>query len=78
MKFSKTLAVMLLLIAPSSAVDQKSLLLGIAIGVGIYGYQGTRNHVILPVAHAMHRAMHPKQYQRINTKRQPTPRPVQK
>jgi hypothetical protein len=40
-------------------VDGKSLLIGISIGLGVYTYQGTRNHVVLPTVHAIQRAIRP-------------------
>lgn len=43
----------------AAAVDGKSLLIGIGIGLGLYTFQGTRTHVILPVAHAIQRTIRP-------------------
>ena len=37
----------------------KMLLIGISIGLGLAGYQGTRQHVILPTAHAVQRTIRP-------------------
>jgi hypothetical protein len=53
---------MLLIFALSltaSAVDQKSLLLGIGIGLGMSAYQGTRSKVLLPTAHFIQRTVRP-------------------
>jgi hypothetical protein len=53
MPSSKTLAVVLALSSISWAVDGKSLLIGIGIGLGTYV---TRNYVALPVAKATKKA----------------------
>lgn len=41
------------------AVDGKSLLIGISIGLGVYGYQGTRTHVVAPAVRAVQRVIRP-------------------
>jgi hypothetical protein len=67
MRYAKrTALVALLLVSSSFAVDQKSLLLGFALGVGSYAYQPTRNHVVLPAAHFIRRTVHPSREDKLN------------
>lgn len=40
-------------------MDAKSLLIGITIGLGLYGIQTTRNKVVLPAVHAVQHVIRP-------------------
>lgn len=63
----RLLTITVLLVATSCyAVDGKSLLIGISIGLGIYTYQGTRQHVVLPTVHAIQRTIRPLPQDKIN------------
>lgn len=68
-KLILTLALLTSFAIPSSAVDGKVLLVGIGIGLGIYTYQGTRNHVILPTIHAVQRTVRPTPQDKIDKQR---------
>ena len=59
MKPFRVCALILALSTAALAVDGRSLLIGISIGLGLTAYQGTRQHVVLPVGHAMQRAIRP-------------------
>lgn len=45
----KSVTIALMLTASAFAVDKASLLLGVGIGLGVYSYQGTRNHIVNPM-----------------------------
>ena len=40
-------------------MDAKSLLIGITIGLGLYGVQTTRKKVVLPAVHAVQHTVRP-------------------
>lgn len=43
--------------APTFAVDSKSFMVGLAVGLGVYTYQGTRNHVITPAVNGVKKTL---------------------
>jgi hypothetical protein len=53
------LALSVSLASTAIAVDQKSLLLGIAIAAGFQAVPLTRTHVVQPMVHAIQRAVRP-------------------
>lgn len=66
MRCIRVIATVLALSLPSPATDGKSLLIGISIGLGITAYSGTRNHIVLPAAHAIQRSVRPVPQDRID------------
>lgn len=66
MKQLRVFAIIVALSLPSLATDGKSLLIGISIGLGITAYSGTRNHIVLPAAHAIQRSIRPVPQDRID------------
>lgn len=69
MTTAKLTAAVLVLSSVGWATDAKSLLLGIGIGLGLYGAQTTRQYVVMPVVHKIQRVIRPIPQDKIDKER---------